>query len=143
MYLIKSLCSSFEYPCPCIMRICLINVDFPDSPVPSSSSLSSRLCCCFCFLINRVMARSTARRFFSSSEMQQFHESNSAILKCSSQAFTHCPRHNHKNNYTPIPPYTFHHSRDFSVLKGRKWSNRGDYKDEQFVTFEKDVLDNF
>ena len=121
MYLIKSLCSSFEYPCPCIMRICLINVDFPDSPVPSSSSLSSRLCCCFCFRISRVIARSTARRFFSSSEMQQFHESNSAILLIdnSSQAFTHLRLlRTNQLFYQPRKIFVFfQHSRDFSALK--------------------------
>ena len=112
-----------------MMRICLINVLLPLSPVPSSNNLSSRRCCCFCFRINLVIALgeqgsasgrlfftrkvpkkvlnifseffknqkyflnskkrrrqfaepclSTARRFLSSSEMQQFHESKSAIL---------------------------------------------------------------
>lgn len=32
--LMKPRLSSSEYPAPWIIRICLINVDFPDSPVP-------------------------------------------------------------------------------------------------------------
>merc|ERR1719342_390652 len=48
--LMNILLSSSEYPAPWIIRICLMKVDLPDSPVPRRRSLSSRLASLLSFL---------------------------------------------------------------------------------------------